>query len=162
MHEQKKGGTRESVKNFLKFVIKTILIVFVALLAVKVPQIFVANCGYMITSDMGYVWVINFVIAFVVAWLVPKRIIDADSGIYYVISTITFIVVAVLCESVIWHPREIGAIIAQGITLERVVCVGIGILASAATSFIERKKWSANSAKHNAKGRYSAPREKNT
>lgn len=155
---------RGVIKNFLWFVIKTVFIVFAALLAVKVPEIFVANFGYMIKSDMGYVWVINFVIAFVVAWIIPKKIIDAESsrGIYYVITVGTFIVVTILCESVIWHPREIGTIIARGITLERVICVGIGILASAATSFIERKKKSANSAQHSAKGgRYSAPKAKN-
>lgn len=128
-------------KKFLWFVFKTVLIVFVALLAAKVPQIIVANCGFMVNSDMGYVWVINFVIAFVVTWIVQKRIIDAgiSFGAYYAISAITFIVVTVLCESLIWHPREIGTIIVKGITLERVICVVLGILASVATSFIEQK-----------------------
>ena len=67
-----------------------------------------------------------------------------------------------MCESAIWHPLEIGTIIAQGITLERMACVGVGILASAITSFIERKKKTANSAKHSNKGKYSEPRTRDT
>lgn len=160
----KKGGTRKIVKKFVMFVIKTVLIVFAALLIAKVPQIFVANCGYMVNSDMGYVWVINFAIAFLVAWFVSQRLYYAEvaKGYQYAITICVFIIVTVLCESAIWHPLEIGTIIAQGITLERMACVGVGILASAITSFIERKKKTANSAKHSNKGKYSEPRTRDT
>jgi len=141
------------------FVLRTILVVLAALLVVKIPQIIIACCGFMIKSDMGYMWVINIAIAFVVAQIIP-RFIEVGEKIYYIVMVCTFAVVTILCESAIWHPSEIGTILIHGVSLEKVVYIGVGILASSVTFFIERRKKSpTSSAKHTGRGKYSAPRE---
>ncbi len=146
------------VKSFLKFVLRTILVVLAALLVVKIPQIIVACCGFMIKSDMGYMWVINIAVAFVVAQIVPRFIEAGSEKAYYAIMVCTFAVVTILCESAIWHPSEIGTILIHGISFDKVIYIGVGILASSVTFFIERRrKPPASSAKHH--GKYSAPRE---
>jgi len=140
------------VKFILSFVLRTAIVVLAALLAVKVPQIIVANCGYMVKSDMGYMWVINFAVAFAVTWFVSRRFVEAGGEkdrLYYAITVGTFIVVTIFCESAIWHPIEVGTILTHGISIEKIAYVGIGIISSSVTVAVERKKRKPPVAKQN-------------
>lgn len=116
------------MRNTLKFVAKVIIISLVFLVVVTVPQILVEVWGYL-KSDIGYMWTINMAIAIIVsisvfAVLKHQRV---RGWLIWTLAILTMLIVVVVCECLIWHPNEIGSLIAAKASLEKVKYTSLGI-----------------------------------
>lgn len=121
------------MRQIIRFVAKSILLALVALVIITIPQIIAEIWGFM-SKDIGYMWVINMAVATVSALVmfnISKN--KLPVGVTWVITGITFVIIIVLCESIIWHPAEIGALVANKITMRD---IGFAILGMAVCTVV--------------------------
>lgn len=117
------------MRYILQFVAKSIMLSLVALVIFTVPQIIVEVWGFL-SQDIGYMWAINMAVAIVIALAVFNMSKNKlPRWVTWVITGITFVIIIVLCESIIWHPAEIGALVASKITMRDVGFVILGMAA---------------------------------
>lgn len=123
----------------MKFVAKVVVLALVVAILIAIPQIVTAIWTYM-STDAGYMWVVNMTIAIVIAiivfWIFSTR---WPAWATWTLSVIIFLVTVMVCEALIWHPADIGEIIATKITVTKVVYVLLGIAFSAIIYRFEHK-----------------------
>jgi len=100
----------------------------IAICVITLPQIISEVWGYM-SKDVGYVWVINMLIAIVVAMIIAN-VTQFKDGIRIALAIVTFVIVAIACECIIWHPSEISALISSKVTVKEAMWAVLGLVVS--------------------------------
>ena len=119
----------------IMFVVKSILMGLMALVIITTPQIIAEVWGFM-GKDLGYMWAVNMVIAMILALVmfnITKN--KMPRWITWRITALVFVIAIVLCESIIWHPAEIGTLISTKITARDIGFVAVGIVACTVVRF---------------------------
>ena len=112
------------------FVVLALVIAGIFLTVATVPKMLIEVWKYM-GIDVGYKWVINMMVGFIVAIIVRKICQKANNNILAnVIAAGVMLIVVVTCECVIWHPKEFGELITSRLTIQKVAYMGLGILAA--------------------------------
>lgn len=115
-------------KNFIKFAVVAIVIAMIfAILGGNAKEVFSSIWKFAVEVDKGYMWIVNIAIGAVVALVISQL----KSKVATVVAIITFILVVILSECLIWHRDEIGAILFNGISnIDTWIYIGLGVLAS--------------------------------
>lgn len=115
-------------KNFIKFAVIAVVIAMIfAILGGNVKEVFRNIWKFAIETDKGYMWIVNIAIGAVVALAISQL----KSKVATVVAIITFVLVVILSECLIWHRAEIGAILLNGISNKDAwIYIGLGVLAS--------------------------------
>ncbi len=113
------------------FVVLALVIAGIFLTVATVPKMLIEVWKYM-GSDVGYKWVINMAVGFIVAIIV--RIIckkaQYTNTVANLIAAALMLIMIVVCECVIWHSKEFGELITSRLTIHKVAYMGLGILAA--------------------------------
>lgn len=113
------------------FVVLALVIAGIFLTVATVPKMLIEVWKYM-GIDVGYKWVINMAVGFIVAIIV--RIIckkaQYNNIVANVIAAAMMLIMIVTCECVIWHPKEFGELITSKVTINKLAYMGLGILAA--------------------------------
>lgn len=113
------------------FVVLALVIAGMFLTVATVPKMLIEVWKYM-GIDVGYKWVINMAVGFIMAKIV--RIICSkakyNNTVAMVIAAAMMLITIVTCECVIWHPKEFGELITSRVTIHKIAYMGLGILAA--------------------------------
>lgn len=117
--------------TLLGFVLVTVTLVAITRVAANGAGTIRKVYNFCMSTDKGYMWLINVIIAIIISKLIAKLKVLAkmkDSKILTVISCLTFIVSIIAAEILIWHPAEIKSML--GIKIDSIKDLATGIISA--------------------------------
>lgn len=115
----------------LKFVILATVIAFVLVFFGQTTGIISAVFNWCTQTDLGYMWVINIVVAILLTNVLFYFVTKEKLGLIgHVVKVILEALFTLIAECAIWHRGEAWQVLTEGFSWAKVSLAGLGILAA--------------------------------
>lgn len=116
-------GKKGYFADMFSFLVKIILVILICGAIAQTRLLAKAIWEFCVTTDKGYMWVINMAIAMAVAIVIWNKQRTLKIPFRIIVCAFVFIVILCVSEIVLWHASEIWTLISAEISEEKVEAV---------------------------------------